>query len=189
MKETNYEIPTSCLDIGNGLLMAYELTETKLFFTTMKDDSRAIQHITDILADIIIDLVDAVIKEAGGIDNMPSTEWDEKWYPEGKKCYIFSEMQTLYNPNDYPLFDLPYYNRQFSRFGPGFIHNCGPQVALDYFWDHDPKPYGITLEYYSCLHDYEKIKETFSQHHHRAVLSVDFINMKIQIKWLKLLQI
>lgn len=177
MRETNYEIPTSCLDVGNGLLITYELTETKLFFTTMKDDPKAIQHVTDILTDIIIDLVDEVIRIAGGIDNMTSTEWDEKWYPEGKKCYISSEMQPLYSPNDYPLFDLPYCNRQFKHFGSGFIHNCGPQVALDYFWDHDPKPYGITCEYYSCIGDYEKIKDTFSKHH-KAVLFVEFTNMK-----------
>lgn len=176
-KETNYQLPTSCLDLGNGLLMAYELIETNLFFTTMKDDPRAIQHVTDVLTDIIIDIADEVIKTAGGIDNMTSTEWDDKWYPEGKKCYISSEMQPLYNPKDYPLFDLPYCNRQFRHFGPGFIHNCGPQVALDYFWDHSPKPYGITCEYYSCLNDYKKIKKVFSQHH-KAVLLVEFTNMK-----------
>ena len=178
MKETNYEIPTSNLDLGNGLLMAYELTETGLFFTTMKDDPKAIQNLADVITDIIIDIADEVIKIAGGINNTTSTEWDEKWYPEGKKCYISSETQPLYNPADYPLFDLPYCNRQFDHFGPGFIHNCGPQVAIDYFWAHEPKPYGLTLEYYSCLNDYEKIRKVFSQHHHRAVLLVDFTNMK-----------
>ncbi|MCL4377602.1 MAG: hypothetical protein M1409_04355 [Actinobacteria bacterium] len=177
MRETNYEIPTSCLDLGNGLLMAYELTETRLFFTTMKDDPKAIQYVNDILTDIIIDLIDEVIEIAGGIDNLTSTEWDEKWYPEGKKCYVSSEMQSLYNPADYPLFDLPYCNRQFEHFGSGFIHNCGPQVALNYFWAHEPKPYGITCEYYSCLNDYKKIRDVFKQNH-KAVLFVDFTNMK-----------
>ena len=177
MSETNYEIPTSNLDLGNGLLMAYELTETRLFFTTMKDDPKAIQHVTDILTDIIIDIEEAVVQTAGGIENITSTEWDEKWYPEGKKCYISAELQPLYNPDDYPIFDLQYCNRQFRKFGPGFIHNCGPQVALDYFWSHNPKPYGITCEYYSCLNDYEKIRDVFSQYH-RAVIIVEFTNMK-----------
>lgn len=177
LDETNYEIPTSCLDIGTGLLMAYELTETNLFFTTMMDDPMAINYITDILTDIIIDIADKVIEIAGGIDNMTSTEWDEKWYPEGKKCYISSEMQVLYNPNQYPVFDLPYCNRQFKHFGPGFIHNCGPQTAIDHFWSHNPKPYGITCEYYSDLRDYEKIKEEFKKDR-KAVLLVEFTNMK-----------
>ena len=177
MKETNYEIPTSNLDCGNGLLMAYELTDSKLFFTTMKDDPKAINHVTDILTDVIIDLESEVIDIAGGIDNVTSTEWDDKWYPEGKKCYISAELQPLYNPADYPLFDLPYCNRQFRKFGPGFIHNCGPQTAIEYFWKHEPKPYGITCEYYSCLNDYKRIKEVFNQEH-KAVLFVEFTSMK-----------
>lgn len=177
MEQTNYEIPTSNLDLGNGLLTAYELTETNLFFCTMKDDPKAIQNVSDILTDVIIDLEDKVIEIAGGIENITSTEWDEKWYPEGKKCYISSETQSLYNPKDYLLFDLPYCNRQFQHFGPGFIHNCGPQTALEYFWAHNPKPYGITCEYYSSINDYERIKDVFSKNH-KAVLLVEFTNMK-----------
>jgi len=176
-KETNYEIPTSNLDCGNGLLMAYEITETKLFFTAMKDDPKAVHHIIDILTDIIIDIESEVINVAGGIDNITSTEWDEKWFPEGKKCYISTDLQSLYSPDDYLFFDLPYCNRQFRKFGPGFIHNCGPQTALEFFWKHDPKPYGITCEYYSCLNDYKRIREVFSQGH-KAVLLVEFTNMK-----------
>ena len=127
--------------------------------------------------DIIIDIESEVIKIAGGIDNITSTEWDEKWLPEGKKCLISADLQPLYSPDDYFSFELPYCNRQFNKFGPGFIHNCGPQTALEYFWDHNPKPYGITCEYYSCLGDYARIKEVFSQHH-RAVAIVEFTNMK-----------
>ena len=55
-KETNYEIPTSNLDCGNGLLISYELSDTRLFFTTMKDDPKAIIHVNDILTDVIIDI-------------------------------------------------------------------------------------------------------------------------------------
>jgi len=178
MKNTNYEIPTSCLDIGTGLLMAYELMETNLFFTTMKDDPKAINHVTDILTDVIIDLADKIIEVAGGIKNMTSTEWDEKWFPEDKRCYISSEMQVLYSPDEYKVFDLPYCSRQFKHFGPGFIHNCGPQTAIDHFWNHDPKPYGITCEYYSDLSDYHKIKEVFLKEQRKAILLVDFINIK-----------
>jgi len=177
MEATNHEIPTSNLDCGNGFLMAYELTDTELFFTTMRDDPKAIHNIIYILTDIIIDIESEVIKIAGGIDNITSTEWDEKWLLEGKKCLISADLQPLYNPDDYSLFELPYCNRQFSKFGPGFIHNCGPQTTLEYFWDHNPRPYGITCEYYSCLGDYERIKEVFRQHH-RAVAIVEFTNMK-----------
>lgn len=177
MKETDYEIPTSNLDCGNGFMMAYEITETELFFTTMRDDPKAIHYIINILTDVIIDIETEIINIAGGIDNITSTEWDEKWLPEGKKCLISADLQPLYSPDDYFTFDLPYCNRQFKEFGPGFIHNCGPQTALEHFWDHDPKPYGITFEYYSCLGDYERIKKVFSQDH-KAVAIVEFTNMK-----------
>ncbi|MCL5071634.1 MAG: hypothetical protein M1308_12190 [Actinobacteria bacterium] len=177
MEETNHMIPTSCLDTGNGLLMTYELMETNLFFTTMKDDPKAINYITNILTDVIIDLTDKTIEVAGGIGNITSTEWDANWYPEGKKCYISSEMQSLYNPDDYSRFDLPYCNRQFEHFGPGFIHNCGPQTAIKYFWKHNPKPCGLTCEYYSCIKDYQKIKEVFKKYN-KAVLFVSFTNMR-----------
>ena len=177
MNETNFEIPTSCLDIGTGLLMAYELMDSKLFFITMKDDPKAINHVTDILTDIVIDIADKIIEVAGGIDNMTSTEWDEKWYPEGKKCYISTDNQVLYSPNDYLIFELPYCNRQFGHFGPGFIHNCGPQIAIDHFWSHNPKPYGITCEYYSDINDFHKIKEMFKKYN-KAILFVEFTNMK-----------
>ncbi len=177
MEATNYEIPTSNLDCGNGFLMAYELTDTELFFTAMRDDPGAVHNVVDILTDIIIDIESEVIKIAGGIDNITSTEWDEKWLPEGKKCLISADLQPLYSPDDYFTFDLPYCNRQFRKFGPGFIHNCGPQTALEHFWDHNPKPYGITCEYYSCLDDYKRIRQVFRQHH-KAVAIVEFTNMK-----------
>jgi len=177
MDATNFEIPASNLDCGNGFMMAYEITETELFFTTMRDDPKAILHMIDIITDIIIDIESEVIKIAGGIDNITSTEWDEKWLPEGKKCLISADLQPLYSPSDYYIFDLPYCNRQFRKFGPGFIHNCGPQTALKHFWDHSPKPYGITCEYYSCISNYKRIKEVFSRHH-KAVIIVEFTNMK-----------
>jgi hypothetical protein len=177
MKETGFQIPTSCLDLGSGMLMAYELTESELFFTVMKDDPKAINHVEDILTDIILDLADRIIEIAGGINNMTSTEWDEKWYPEGKKCYISADNQVLYSPDDYLVFELPYCNRHFKHFGSGFIHNCGPQTAINHFWKHTPKPCGITCEYYSDINDFHKIKEVFRKYN-KAVLFVEFTNMK-----------
>jgi hypothetical protein len=177
MDSTGFEIPTSNLDCGNGFMMAYEITETELFFTTLRDDPKAIHNMVDIITDVIIEVESKVIEIAGGINNMTSTEWDDKWLPEGKKCLISADLQPLYSPNDYFVFELPYCNRQFKTFGPGFIHNCGPQTAIEHFWDHEPKPYGITCEYYSCIDDYKKIKQVFRQDH-KAVLIVEFTNMK-----------
>ncbi|MCX6346822.1 MAG: hypothetical protein NTZ89_02625, partial [Actinobacteria bacterium] len=71
----------------------------------MRDDPKAILHMIDIITDIIIDIESEVIKIAGGIDNITSTEWDEKWLPEGKKCLISADLQPLYSPSDYYIFD------------------------------------------------------------------------------------
>ena len=147
MKETGHLFPCSLLDIGGPMDIAYELMDTELFFTIMYDAPDAMQYLLDFLTRVSIALRDACIKAAGGLENVATTEWDEKWSPEGKKGYVSCDLAAMYSPKFFKKFAIPSNNKIFEKYGGGLLHNCGPHPAIEYYLLHEPKIWGITCDY------------------------------------------
>ncbi|RLG23205.1 hypothetical protein DRN85_09765 [Methanosarcinales archaeon] len=171
MKETNYLFPCSLLDLGGPMDIAYELMDTELFFTIMYDAPDAMRYFLDFLTDVSIALRDACIEAAGGLENVTTTEWDEKWSPEGKKGYVSCDLSAMYSPKFFKKFAIPSNNKIFEKYGGGLLHNCGPHPAVEYYLLHEPKIFGITCDYWDLdTRTLEKIKILFD---HRAILYVE----------------
>jgi len=151
--------------------IAYEIMETELFFTIMYDAPDAMQYLLNFLADVSITFRDACIKAAGSIQNVTTTEWDQKWSPEGKKGYVSNDLIPDYSPRFFEKFAIPSNNKIFKKYGGGLLHNCGPHPSVEYYLKHEPRIWGLTCEYWDLDEKtLEKIKILFD---HRAILYVD----------------
>jgi len=171
MEETGYLFSCSLLDMGGSMDIAYELMETELFFTIMYDAPEAMEYFVNFLADVSIALRDACIEAAGGIENVTTTEWDEKWCPEGKRGYVSNDLIPDYSPKFFEKFALPANNKIFKEYGGGLLHNCGPHPAVEYYLKHEPRIWGFTGDCWDLDEKtLEKIKVLFD---HRAILYVE----------------
>ena len=171
MEETNHLFPCSLLDIGGPMDTAYELMETNLFFTIMYDAPEAMEYFLNFLADVSITLRDACIEAAGGIENVTTTEWDEKWCPEGKKGYVSNDLIPDYSPEFFERFAIPPQNKIFKKYGGGLLHNCGPHPAIEHYLNHKPRIWGFTGDYWDLDEKtLDKIRVLFD---HRAILYVE----------------
>jgi len=169
MKETNYQFPCSLLDIGGPMDIAHELMETNLFFTAMYDAPDTIEYLANFLADVLIALRDACIEAAGGIENITSTEWDEKWFP--KKGYVSNDLAAMYSPKFFEKFAIPADDKIYNKYGGGLLHNCGPHPSVEYYLRDNPKIYGLTCTAWDLDKEtLEKIKVLFN---HKAILYVE----------------
>jgi len=171
MKVTNYQFPCSLLDVGGPMDIAYELMEGNLFFIAMYDAPEAMQYLSNILGDVLISLRDACIKAAGGIENITSTGWDEKWCPQGRKGYVSNDLAAMYSPEFFKKFAIPSNNKIFKKYGGGLLHNCGPHPAIECYLEHNSRIYGLTCDCWD-LDDstLRKIKVLFD---HKAILYVE----------------
>jgi len=171
MEETDYQFPCSLLDVGGPMDIAYELMETNLFFTIMYDAPDAMQYLLNFLADVSIALRDACIEAAGGIGNVTTTEWDEKWCPEGKRGYVSNDLIPDYSPGFFEKFAIPSNNKIFKKYGGGLLHNCGPHPSIEYYLKHEPRISGLTCDCWDLDEKtLEKIKILFD---HKAILYVE----------------
>jgi len=169
MEETNYQFPCSLLDVGGPMDIAYELMGTNLFFTIMYDAPDAIEYLADFLADVSIALREVCIEAAGGIKNITSTEWDEKWFP--KKGYVSNDLAFGYSSKFFEKFALPADDKIYNKYGGGLLHNCGPHPAIEHYLRKTPKIYGLTCTAWDLDEKtLEKIKVLFN---HKAILYVE----------------
>ena len=169
MKETNYQFPCSLLDVGGPMDIAYELMGTNLFFTIMYDAPEAMEYLVNFLADALVALRDACIEAAGGIENITSTGWDEKWFP--KKGYLSNDLAAVYTPEFFEKFAIPADDKIYNKYGGGLLHNCGPHPAVEYYLRDNPKIYGLTCTAWDLdKRTLEKIKVLFD---YKAILYVE----------------
>jgi len=169
MEATNYHFPSSLLDVGGPMDIAYELMGTNLFFTIMYDAPDAIEYLADFLADVSIALREVCIEAAGGIKNITSTEWDEKWFP--KKGYVSDDLAFGYSSKFFEKFAVPADDKIYNKYGGGLLHNCGPHPAIEHYLRKTPKIYGLTCTAWDLDEKtLEKIKVLFN---HKAILYVE----------------
>lgn len=171
MEQTGYQFPCSLLDLGGPVDIAYELMETELFFTIMYDAPEALHYLLDFLTRLSITLRDACIQAAGGIENVTTTEWDEKWSPEGKKGYVSCDLAAIYSPQFFEKFTIPSNNKIFEKYGGGLLHNCGPHPAVDHYLKHKPGICGITCDFWDL--DEKTLKKIKTLFDHKAILYVE----------------
>lgn len=161
VRETEGQIPVSGLD-NNGITgVAHDLLGANNFYMMLLEEEEAICHLLNIISDTIIEFTDECIHRAGGIDNMTSTDWFYFWCPEGKKGHVSSDPSANYNESLFFKYDVPFNNKVIDRYGPGLLHNCGPNPCGPVYLDHNRILAGVNLAYKYSKNDLSQLKNPY----------------------------
>ncbi|TFG64154.1 MAG: hypothetical protein E4H36_03745 [Spirochaetales bacterium] len=173
VRETEGKIPVSGLD-NNGITgVAHDLLGAERFYLMLLDEPEAMDHLLTMISDTIIEFIDECAGIAGGLDNMTSVDWFYFWQPEGKKGHVSSDPNANYGKDLFYRFDVPYNNKVMEKYGPGLLHNCGPNPCGPYYLDHSPALSGVNLSYRYSKDDFPALKKTYRG---RGVIYIIFDN-------------
>ena len=161
----------SCLDMNGPTGVASDLLGTDRYFSMMYDAPDALSHLLSMLADVIIDVTRAVIATVGGIDRLSCTDFFCEWCPEGRKGHVSDDLSACISPAFFRKFSLPANSRIFKEFGPGLLHNCGPNPCVRDYLGHEPPIGGVDLAYDYSLVDLHAFKSPFAR---RGVIYLGF---------------
>lgn len=151
VEATEGRVCVSCLDMNGPTGIASDLLGSSPYFSAMYDAPEALSYLLDFLADVIIDVTDAVIASVGGIDCLASTDFFSEWCPEGRKGHVSDDLSACVSPEFFRRFSIPANSRVFRKYGPGLLHNCGPNPCVSEYLDHEPPIAGVNLSWdYSC---------------------------------------
>ncbi len=173
LTETGFRIPACALD-NNGITgIAMDLLGTDEFFLLMYEDPDALNVLMSLITDAIIAFTDETIRTARGIENLTSTDFFYLWCPEGKKGHASSDASAMYGPDFFNRFDVPHNSRIFAKYGPGLIHNCGPNPCASVYLEHEMRIAGADLAYRYSKDDLNAFKKPFGG---RGVIYLYFDN-------------
>jgi hypothetical protein len=168
---TEGKVWLSCLDMNGPSGIASDLLGSNLYFSMMYDAPQELRWLLGFLADVVIDVTDAVIEAADGIDNLTSTDFFWEWCPEGRKGHVSDDLAATVSPAFFRSFTRPANSRIFSRYGGGLLHNCGPNPCAADYLDHDPPLAGVNLAYQYSIGDLAALRAPFSG---RGLVYMDF---------------
>ncbi len=163
MEATEARIAVSCLDMNGPTGIASDLLGSTLYFSMMYDAPEALEHLLGFLADVIIDVTDAVIRTAGGIERLASTDFFSEWCPEGKKGHVSDDLCACVSPAFFRRFSIPANSKIFRKYGPGLLHNCGPNPCVNEYLECDPRISGVDLSYDYSRRDLASFRGPFSR--------------------------
>jgi hypothetical protein len=164
-------VSLSCLDMNGPTGIAADLLGSSLYFSMMYDAPEALSYLLGFLAEVIIAVTDAVIETVGGIDQLSSTDFFWDWCPEGRKGHVSDDFSATVSPEFFRTFSRPANSRIFARYGPGLLHNCGPNPAVKEYLDHDPPITGVDLSYDHSIRDLAAFRGPFAR---RGIIYLGF---------------
>lgn len=147
VEQTDHKIPVTCLDMNGPMPIAMDIVGSETFFTSMYTHPEEVRALLDFAMDNIIAVTEACIEVVGGIEHLTSTDFVWEWFPEGKKGHVSDDMCAMYKPEFFRKFGIPVNNRVFEKYGPGTLHNCGPNPCLEEYLEHDPPLSGVDLDF------------------------------------------
>ncbi|NJD02667.1 MAG: hypothetical protein FIA99_08745 [Ruminiclostridium sp.] len=160
-EQTRFLIPVSCLDMNGPMAIAMDIIGSENLLLGMYTNPEDIQYLLNFVTEDIIAVTEACIKAAGGINNITSTDFVSEWFPEGKKGHVSDDVCAMYNPELFKKFSIPVNNRIYRKYGPGTLHNCGPNPCAEYYLDHEPIISGADLCFKYSKDDLYKFKKPF----------------------------
>ena len=161
VQQTGYRIPVTCLDVNGPMAVAMNILGSENFLLGMYTNPDEIKYLLSFVMDNIISVTDACIEAAGGINNITCTDFVWEWFPEGKKGHVSDDVSAMYKPGFFKEFSIPVNNRVYEKYGPGTIHNCGPNPCVGYYLEHTPKISGADLNFKYSRDDLPKFKKPF----------------------------
>lgn len=160
-EQTEHKIPVTCLDMNGPSAIAMNILGSENFLLGMYTNPEEIHHVLDFTADCILSVTDACIRAAGGMDSISSTDFVSEWFPEGKKGHVSDDVSAMIKPELFQEFSIPANSRIFGKYGPGLLHNCGPNPCAGQYLEHTPPISGVDLSFQYSRADLPKFREPF----------------------------
>lgn len=157
-------------DIGGPINTAYNLMGANFLYTSLIENKEAMHHLLEKITLTFIVYLSLIVDAAGGISKM-GTIYVQTWAPEGYKGALADDICANISPDMFNEFSKPYNSRIFKVYGPGLLHNCGPNPCAFEYVDHDPPIKAINLFYDYSKGDLEKLAKAFA---HKAVLYMNW---------------
>lgn len=161
-EETDHRIPLTCLDMNGPMAIAMDIIGSENLLLGMYEYPDDIHYLLDFTMENILRVTDACIYAAGGIENITCTDFCDYWFPEGKKGHVSDDVCAVYRKEMFQEFSIPVNNRIFSKYGPGLLHNCGPNPCVSRYLEHEPNITGVDLAYDYSRIDLQNFKKPFS---------------------------
>jgi len=171
VETTEGRIPVSGLDLAGGLNVALDLMGAELLFRAMREAPEALHRALDLINDVWMEIIEASIQAAGGINNLTTTDFPDLWFPEGKKGHTSDDVSAMMKAEWFVEFSRPHQSRIYQRFGPGGLHNCGPHPALEHYLDHDPPITAVDVAHAYSAADLPRFKKAFAG---RGIIYLEF---------------
>jgi hypothetical protein len=156
-------IPVSILDAAGGLNVAADLLGMTELLMAMMMSPDAVHKLLEKIQKTFINLIDESIKAAGGINNITSTDFFEIWCPDGFKGHCSDDISAMISPEMFEEFSAPYNAMVYEKFGPGGLHNCGPNPCHQAYISHKYSPSFADLAEEYSYQDLHLFKESFKK--------------------------
>lgn len=138
-------IPVSLLDAAGGVNVAADLLGMTELMLAFHEQPEALHRLLGKIQDLFIATIHAGIEAAGGQENITTTDFPDTWFPEGWKGHVSDDVCAGFGPGTYAEFSAPYHARVFEEFGPGGLHNCGPNPCHAAYVAHPVSPRSVDL--------------------------------------------
>lgn len=153
-------IPVSLLDAAGGVNVAADLLGVTELMLAFYEHPQALHALLDKIQNLFTATIRAGIDAAGGQDNITTTDFPDTWFPEGYKGHASDDISAGFGPAIYDEFSAPYHARIFDEFGPGGLHNCGPNPCHQAYVAHPSSPRSLDLADDYSRADLPKLKQS-----------------------------
>lgn len=173
-------LPVSLLDAAGGVNVAADLMGMTELLMAFYETPQAVHALLDKIQILYAATIRAGIEAAGGQENITTTDFEDLWYPEGFKGHVSDDISASFSPEMYAEFSAPYHARIFREFGPGGLHNCGPNPCHAAYVAQEISPRTVDLSDAYSHDDLPKFKESFK---HKAFIYLFWTGRKEPVAW------
>jgi hypothetical protein len=156
-------IPVSLLDAAGGVNVAADLLGVTELMMAFYDQPESLHQLLDKIQQLYTATIQTGITAAGGQDNITTTDYEDVWYPEGWKGHVSDDISANFSPEIYAEFSAPYHARILQEFGPGGLHNCGPNPCHAAYVAHPISPRSLDLSDTYSHADLPKFKQSLKK--------------------------
>jgi uroporphyrinogen-III decarboxylase len=175
-------LPVSLLDAAGGLNVAADLMGMTELLMAVYDTPQALHRLLDKIQVLYAATIRAGIRAAGGEENITTTDFEDLWYPEGYKGHVSDDISANFGPEIYAEFSAPYHARIFKEFGPGGLHNCGPNPCHAAYVAHELSPRTVDLSDAYSHDDLPMFKKSFKQ---KAFIYLYWAGRREPVEWFR----
>jgi len=172
VSKINNKIYLGGYDMGSSINTAMNLMGSDLFYRSLIENKEALHKLLEKITLTYITYFVLCVDAAGGLNKMGSISFHQ-WLPEGYKGCLADDVCANISPEMFNEFSKPYNSRIYRIFGPGLLHNCGPNPCAFEYSSHNPPIKGVHLFYEYSKNDIDKLAEAFARN---AVLYLQWWN-------------